>query len=128
MDANYKWTLEAVRTVVGPPIKGKFIAIASQHTDATSKFVRSVELFILRPIDDPSLRESSGANYYLLLLSPRYPRGQYCLAENPMQFGLKIEPAELKVDEQGYFCFPAQALASNNRFEGASSVGEEEGR
>jgi hypothetical protein len=77
MAANYKWVLDAVRTIVGPQVKGRVVAIASQHTDATEVFVKSVELFILRPIEDRSLRKSSGASYYLLLLSPRYPHDQY---------------------------------------------------
>jgi hypothetical protein len=131
MDANYKWILDAVHTVVGPSIVGRVTAITSQHTDATAKFVTLVELFILRPIDDKSLRESSGANYYLILLSPRYPHGRYCLGQDPSGFGVKLDPSQVKVDENGYFCFPARALASNKRLErsrGASSVNPGVGR
>jgi len=118
MDANYVWVLDAVHTVVGPAVIGRARAIASQHTDATAKFVKSIELFVLRPIEDRALQESSGAKYYLVLLSPRYSHGRYCLAESPGDVGLKINPSEVKVNEYGNFCFRATVLASNNRWSG----------
>jgi hypothetical protein len=119
MEANYLWVLEADRTITGPDIKGKVRAIAVQHTDATAKFVTSVELFVLRPIQDPSMRKSLGADYYLVSLSPRDPQGQYCLSLNPGDVGLKLDASEVRVDtSSGHFCFSATALTSNNRWRG----------
>jgi hypothetical protein len=76
LDALYKWQLQAARTIAGPSVRGRVGALIAQHTDATRKFVRSVELFVLRPIQDPVLRKASGAQYYLLSLSPRYDNDQ----------------------------------------------------
>jgi hypothetical protein len=52
VDANYVWVLDADRTVAGPGVTGRVRAIATQHTDATAQFVKSVELFVLSPIQD----------------------------------------------------------------------------
>ena len=46
LDANFIWVLSARRTIVGPPVRGTVRAIFSQHVAATSKFVRSTELFV----------------------------------------------------------------------------------
>ena len=66
MQAVYVWEFEATRTLAGPPVFGRVKVLATQHTDATSKFVRSVELFVVRPIDDPAVREAYDAEYYLV--------------------------------------------------------------
>ena len=119
MDASYVWVLDADRTVAGPTVTGRIRAIASQHTDATSQFVKSVELFVLRPIQDSSVRKLSGAQYYLVSLSPRDPLGRYCLSMRPADVGLTLDAAEVTVDSSsGYFCFSASTLASNNRWRG----------
>jgi hypothetical protein len=119
MDASYVWVLDADRTVAGPNVRGRVRAIASQHTDATSQFVKSVELFVLRPIQDSSVRKSSNAKYYLISLSPRDSLGRYCLSVRPADVGLTLDAAEVKVDSSdGHFCFSASAMASNNRWRG----------
>jgi hypothetical protein len=119
MDANYLWVLDADRTLTGPAVKGRVRAIVSQHTDATSKFVKSVELFVLRPIQDPSTRKSTGAEYYLVSLSARDSRGRYCLSVNPSDVGLTLNDSEVAVDGiSGYYCFNATVLTSNNRWRG----------
>jgi hypothetical protein len=119
MDSNYVWVLHADRTVAGPTVTGRVRAIASQHTEATSQFVKSVELFVLRPIQDPSVRKSSGAEYYLVSPSRKNTLGQYCLLVRPADVGLALNAAEVKVDsDNGYFCFSSRVLASNNRWRG----------
>ena len=119
MDANYVWVLDADRTVVGPAVVGRVRAIASQHTDATSEFVKSVELFVLRPIQDPSLQESSGAKYYLVSVSAKDSRGRDCLNVKPADVGLRLDTSEVMVDpSSGSFCFEASVLAANNRWRG----------
>jgi hypothetical protein len=106
LDAQYLWVLRADRTVAGPPIKGKVRAISMQHTDATQKFVSSVELFVLSRI--PSL-SSNGAEFRIIALSPRYPDGRYCLSVDPSIVGLHLDPAKVSGGE-GSYCFDARAL------------------
>jgi hypothetical protein len=119
MDALYIWVLDADHTVVGPSVTGTVRAIATQHTDATTQFARSVELFVLSPITNPTLRKSSGARFYLISFSPRDSQGRYCISVNPNDVGLKLDPAEVSVDSgSGGFCFKASVLASNNRWRG----------
>ena len=117
MDADYVWVLDALQTIAGPKVAGRVHAIASQHTDATDQFVKSVELFVLRPIHDAGLQQSSGAKYFLVALSPRVD-GTYCLSVKPSEVGLNLDSSEVKIDEQGYFCFRAAVLASNKRWNG----------
>jgi hypothetical protein len=119
LDAQYVWVLDAGRTLSGPKVTGRVKAIATQHTEATARFVNSVELFILRPIKDASVRRSSRAAFYLVSLSPRDAQGRYCLSVNPSTVGLTLDPSEISVDgDSGSFCFSAAALASNNRRRG----------
>ena len=106
MDALYVWELEAKRTVSGPPVSGRVRAVYAQHNDATAKFVRSVELFVLHRIDDAAVREQLGADYSGIALSPRYSGSKYCLPVSPESVGLKISAAEVSVDpDSGYYCF-----------------------
>jgi hypothetical protein len=119
LDANYVWVLDVDRTVAGPHVTGRVRAIATQHTDATAEFVKSVELFVLSPIQDSALQKSSGATYYLVSLSPRDSQGRYCLSVRPSDAGLKLGASVVATDPRsGYFCFSAAALASNNRWRG----------
>ena len=116
MDASYVWVLDADHTVAGPLVSGRVRVIATQHTDATGEFVRSVELFVLSPITDSTLRKSSGATFYLISLSPRDSQGRYCISVKPSDVGLKLDPSEVAVDpDRGRSCFKASVLASNNR-------------
>jgi hypothetical protein len=116
LDSNYLWTFDADRTVVGPPVAGRVLAVASQHMDANESFVKAVELFVLRPLKDPKLRGSSGAKYYLVSLSARDASGRYCLSVNPRDVGLKLESSEVAIDATtGYFCFRASLLRRNDR-------------
>src|ERR1700747_640947 len=119
MTASYVWVLDAKRTVSGPKVVGRVRAIMLQHVGATSKYVKSVELFVLRPIEDLSTRKSSGADYLLVSLSPLDSQGRYCLQMNPGDVGLKLAASEVTVDaSSGNYCFSAAALASNNRWRG----------
>jgi hypothetical protein len=114
LDGQYRWELEAARTSVGPLVRGRVRALFSQHTDATRKFVQSVELFVLRPIQDPGLRKASGAHYYLLALSPRYEKDQYCLSVRPSEVGLAVPESQTTKNEGGY-CFPGSLLGVHAR-------------
>ena len=121
MDANYVWVLKANRTLVGTRVAGTIRAIASQHRAAATKFVRVVELFVLTPINDPKLRRSSRADYYIVELSPRYSDDTYCLRDKPTDVGLWVDQADTTVDEGGDNCFKAQLIgagSSNLRWSG----------
>jgi hypothetical protein len=106
VDAQYLWVLSADRTVVGPPIEGKVRAIAIQHVDATQTYVNSVELFVLSRISGPS---PSGADFWIVALSPRYPDGRYCLSVDPSAIGLRLDPAKVSAHD-GSYCFDARLL------------------
>ena len=111
LDARYVWELEAKRTVSGPAVRGRVRAIFAQHTDATPKFVRSVELFVLSRIDDPETRERLGADYSGIWLSPRYTGSKYCLPVTPRSVGLAVPESEVMLDpDSGYFCFAKRLL------------------
>src|ERR1700691_5038907 len=110
LDANFIWVLSARRTIVGPPVRGTVRAIVSQHVAATSKFVRSTELFVLRPIDDPALRKSSHADYYLVDLSPKDSDGRYCLWDKSEEVGLRLSDNDVVVRGEGQSCFNATLI------------------
>jgi hypothetical protein len=105
LDSVFVWEFDATRTVSGPPVTGRVRAIIAAHGEATSKFVRSVELFVVRRIDEPGVREAYGAEYYLVSLSPRYERSRYCISVDARDLGLRIPSDEISVDETGYYCF-----------------------
>ena len=111
MAARYLWILDVRRTVSGPSVVGRIRVVASQHTDANEQFVKSVELFVLKPIDDSSLQRTSGARYYLVALSARDSSGNYCLSVDPGGAGLKLDSLQVSVDaKSGFFCFRADLL------------------
>jgi hypothetical protein len=109
VDARYVWVLSVARTIAGPTVQGKIRAVAFQHVDATPQFVRSVELFVLSPIDDSAPRGSSGADFYIVSLSPRGGDGRYCLDVDPETVGLHLKPGDIKFRENRY-CFAATLL------------------
>jgi hypothetical protein len=102
MDSLYVWELDAKRTVVGPTITGRVRAVVSVHALATSEFVRSVELFVLRPVEKSEADDPRSPTFSLLALSPRYPGGKYCLYMDPRSVGLEVETS---TSSDGMFCF-----------------------
>jgi hypothetical protein len=64
---------------------------------------------VLSPIRDEGLRKSSGALYYILTLSPRDSAGRYCLALNPVDVGLPLEPSAV-YKANGLYCFDSKLL------------------
>ena len=115
MDSMFIWTFAAKRTIVGPEVKGKVRFLAAQHVDAVPRYVRSVELFILRQIDDPELIKSTGAQYYLLSSSPRYSNGTYCIWTDPEEVGLRLKKSDVTIDPTtGYYCFKKKLLLDHS--------------
>jgi len=111
LDADYIWVLESRHTISGPKIAGTIRAVSSQHVAASPDFLKSVELFVLRPIEDPVVRRNSHAAYYLVAVSPRDRSGLYCFSDDPAEFGLKLTDADVVRDGHGRFCFADAALA-----------------
>lgn len=111
LDSLYAWEFRARRTIIGERIAGRVRALTPQHVDATPEFVRSVRLFVVRPIEDPRVREAYGAEFYLVALSPSYDDSTYCLPESPATYGLDISDDEVTVDSQSrYHCFPSALI------------------
>jgi hypothetical protein len=111
MDSLHVWVLKVRRTVSGPVVKCTVRALATQHIEATTEFVKSVELFVLRPIDDAAIRNAYGAEYRLVSLSPRYESDKYCLTVNPNDVGLRLESSQIAFDsESGVYCFDRRTL------------------
>jgi hypothetical protein len=107
----YQWVIDVKRTVAGPTVNGRVTALIQQHMGATPRFVESVKLFVLRPIPDAALRESSGANFYLVSVSPRDDKGMYCLSVNPRDVGLNIQKSRVTINPNGDgYCFEALLL------------------
>ncbi len=109
LDAEYVWVVESKRTLAGPSVKGRILALAIQHTGAIDKFVRAVELFVLSPIANPEEQASTGAHYRIVELSPRDSSGRYCLSTDPHSIGLKIDSAKVE-RSRGNYCFSAHLL------------------
>jgi hypothetical protein len=111
MDSTFLWVFRAKTTVSGPVIKGTIRVVASQHVDARTTFVKSVELFVVRPIEDAAVRKEFGAEFYLVSLSPRYKGDKYCLTVNPNDVGLKLPIAQVAFDsDSGVYCFNRKLL------------------
>lgn len=108
MDSMYLWVFDARKTLAGPPVNGRVRALIAQHTDARSKYVRSVRLFVVKPIESDEVRRAHNATHYLLAVSPRYEDGTYCLPMNPQSVGLEIDASRIaRKSDSGYFCFAA---------------------
>lgn len=65
---------------------------------------------MLRPIDDPALRKSSHADYYLVDLSIKDSDGRYCLRDKPAEVGLRLKDSDVVVRDEGQSCFDATTL------------------
>lgn len=103
----FLWELVVKRTVAGPPVPGRIRALTLQHTDATSAFVKSVQLFVLASIGKP---DPTGATHTILSLSPRYADGTYCVILDPQQLGIPIQRSQITARPDGSFCFETRLL------------------
>jgi hypothetical protein len=111
LDAVYVWELEAKRVVAGPAVEGRIRALSAQHVGATPKYVRSVEVFVLRPVDNAQQRRDYGVTHALVALSPRYRGSRYCLSINPSEIGLKVPKEKISVEPgSGNYCFSRDLL------------------
>jgi hypothetical protein len=107
MNCWFRWELVVNRTVAGPSVRGRIRALTLQHTDATSTFVKSVELFVLAPIGKP---DPTGATHTILALSPRHADGTYCVILDPQQLGIPVERSQIIARADGSFCFRSRLI------------------
>jgi len=115
MDSFYIWELDAKQTLAGPKVTGRVRAVIAVHTSATSKYVKSVELFVLRPVENFEANDSKSPAFNLVALSRRYAGGKYCLDVDPLSVGLEVESTR---STNGLFCFRrADVLRPNKSLE-----------
>lgn len=69
MNAWFRWTIDAVKTLRGPPVTGRITAVRMQHSTAIRSYERQLRLFVLRPIADPKQRALLRSDYYLVSTS-----------------------------------------------------------
>lgn len=110
MDSLYVWELDAKQTLAGPRIKGRVRAVIAAHTFATSKYVSSVELFVLRPSE--GAEGSTSPEFNLIALSPRYRGNKYCLPVDPLSVGLDVKATR---SADGLFCFSRASVLRPNK-------------
>ena len=110
MDSLYVWELDAKQTLAGPIIKGRVRAVIATHTFATSKYVNSVELFVLKPSE--RAEDSTSPEFSLIALSPRYRGGKYCLQIDPLSVGLDVKATR---STDGLFCFSRASVLRPNK-------------
>src|SRR4051812_32664287 len=63
MDSLYVWQLDAKQTLAGPRVQGRVRAVIAVHGPATSGFVKSVELFVLRPVEGARTNDSKSVEF-----------------------------------------------------------------
>lgn len=69
MDVWFRWTIDVEKTVDGPRVEGRIIAVRLQHTTVTGSYESRLRFFVLRPIQDPKWRALLRADYYLISTS-----------------------------------------------------------
>lgn len=105
----FVWLIDARRTVVGPPVKGKLHIIAASHAQPKDSYLRTVQLFVLAPIVGDT--ESSGEPMFSLVTSsPIYRRGRYCIPFKPSEVGIPLGDGEVERNEHDYYCFSRSSL------------------
>jgi hypothetical protein len=114
-ESAYAWDLEASRTLAGPDVRGRVRAVISAHGAANSKYVRSIELFVIRPLASDEVRITTGATHVVVAVATRTREGKYCLPTDPRSLGLNVDSRQ---NDYGDFCFSRRsALRPNNSLE-----------
>jgi hypothetical protein len=108
MDVIYRWFIDPAKTVAGPALKGRIRALTFQHTGVNDRYLKSLRLFVFRPIADLEIPHSSDDRYYLVSSSPVYDDGTYCISVDPSASGLQLKNVTERND--GYYCFDHKLL------------------
>lgn len=100
MTSWFRWTILIERTVRGPSLPRRIVAVIGQHTTHIVRKPYPHSLFVLVPIEDPQMRERLRASYIVEEESVRFET--YCLQSDPKEIGLDVE---VLTDGKGSFCF-----------------------
>ena len=116
MTGWYRWTIRVERTVSGPRLPARIVAIVGQHAPYVDPKGPPHELFVVRPIDDPEARERMHADYLVDEESQRLddePKrlGMYCMQTDPKQIGLNVE---VFATGQSNYCFTLPPVPRKN--------------
>jgi hypothetical protein len=88
MDVIFRWVIDPKKIIAGPAPKGRVKALTFQHTGVNDHYLKSLRLFVFRPIGDVEIPHSSDDRYYLVSSSPLYDDGTYCISVDPSASGL----------------------------------------
>jgi hypothetical protein len=104
LDSIYLWVIDPAKALAGPKINGRLTAETYQHVGVNRHYLRSLRLFVLRPLTEirDALR-ASDAKYYLVASSPIYKDGSYCISVDPTELGLALK--NVRTGSDGTFCF-----------------------
>jgi hypothetical protein len=108
MDVIFRWDIDPARVIAGPAPKGRIKALTLQHTGVNDRYLKSLRLFVFRPIECVEIPHSSDDKYYLVSSSPVYDDGTYCISVDPGASGLQLKNVTKSND--GYYCFDHQLL------------------
>ena len=108
MDVIFRWVIDPERIVAGPALKGRIKALTFQHTGVNDRYLKSLRLFVFRPIGDIEIPHSPDDGYYLVSSSPVYDDGTYCISVDPSASGLQLKNVTKRND--GNFCFGHHVL------------------
>jgi hypothetical protein len=104
LDSIYLWVIDPAKDLAGPKINGRVIAETYQHVGGNSHYLRSLRLFVLRPLTEiRDAPHASDAKYYLVASSPIYKDGSYCISVDPTELGLALK--NVWAGSDGTFCF-----------------------
>lgn len=93
MDAWFRWSIDVAKTLRGPSITGRVIAVRMQHSTVIPSYERRLRSFVLRPIDDPKQRALLRSDYYLVSTS-----FAVAAAEPPPMRGHAVASAHAKAE------------------------------
>ena len=108
MDGIYRWVINSMRIVAGPTLKRHIIALDFQHIGVNADYLKSLRLFVLRPIGEVEISHLPGDRYYLVSPSPVYEDGSFCISVDPSASGLRVKNVTKRND--GSFCFDHRQL------------------
>lgn len=69
LDGWFRWTIDVKRTLRGPHVTGRVIAVRMQHSTVIPSYESRLRLFVLSPIEDAKRRALLRSDYYLVSTS-----------------------------------------------------------
>ena len=95
--------------IAGSTIQGRVIAARLQHTNYKKTYQDSLEIFVIRPIEDEQLRKSLTADYSIVEQS--IVDQMYCSNQDPAALGLRNIRAYSRTENgKTKYCFEKSQL------------------